>query len=342
MFEKHREHEAEKERLHAVAVWQVRHDAYVEMIDTAKNFAGTSVVGLLLSAGETVFLTVTDTSLIEERRGRGTYQGHSQGISVPVMKVAGRQIRYRVGASKGHFVQGDLSPTAIDTGTTYITSTRVIFQGANQTRECAFAKMIGFDHASDTGTTTFSVSNRTKPTTIEYGESVVATFEFRLDLALAHFGGTLDELVSGLEADLVAVDGDRPDAAVVLPEAAPLAPPAEAALAPPAEAALAPPAEAALAPPAEAALAAVPVPAPPDSSATSSPPSPPPSPAPDPNAVPSAVAVEPPPVAEVAPRPVPAPGWFPDPWGVAPLRWWDGTAWSWQTVDPLSPTVPPA
>ena len=326
MFEKHREHEAEKERLHAVAVWQVRHDAYVEMIDTAKNFAGTSVVGLLLSAGETVFLTVTDTSLIEERRGRGTYQGHSQGISVPVMKVAGRQIRYRVGASKGHFVQGDLSPTAIDTGTTYITSTRVIFQGANQTRECAFAKMIGFDHASDTGTTTFSVSNRTKPTTIEYGESVVATFEFRLDLALAHFGGTLDELVSGLEADLVAVDGDRPDAAVVLPEAAPLAPPAEAALAPPAEAA----------------LAAVPVPAPPDSSATSSPPSPPPSPAPDPNAVPSAVAVEPPPVAEVAPRPVPAPGWFPDPWGVAPLRWWDGTAWSWQTVDPLSPTVPPA
>ena len=318
MFEKHREHEAEKERLHAVAVWQVRHDAYVEMIDTAKNFAGTSVVGLLLSAGETVFLTVTDTSLIEERRGRGTYQGHSQGISVPVMKVAGRQIRYRVGASKGHFVQGDLSPTAIDTGTTYITSTRVIFQGANQTRECAFAKMIGFDHASDTGTTTFSVSNRTKPTTIEYGESVVATFEFRLDLALAHFGGTLDELVSGLEADLVAVDGDRPDAAVVLPEAAPLAPPAEAA------------------------LAAVPVPAPPDSSATSSPPSPPPSPAPDPNAVPSAVAVEPPPVAEVAPRPVPAPGWFPDPWGVAPLRWWDGTAWSWQTVDPLSPTVPPA
>lgn len=328
MFEKHREHEAEKERLHAVAVWQVRHDAYIEMIDTAKNFAGTSVVGLLLSAGETVFLTVTDTSLIEERRGRGTYQGHSQGISVPVMKVAGRQIRYRVGASKGHFVQGDLSPTAIDTGTTYITSTRVIFQGANQTRECAFAKMIGFDHVSDTGTTTFSVSNRTKPTTIEYGESVAATFEFRLDLALAHFGGTLDELVSGLEADLVAVDGDRPDAAVVLPEVAPLAPPAEAAPAPPAEAALA--------------AVLLDVPAPPDSSATSSPLFSPPSPAPDPNAVPSAVAMEPPPVAEVAPRPVPAPGWFPDPWGVAPLRWWDGTAWSWQTVDPLSPTVPPA
>ena len=32
--------------------------------------------------------------------------------------------------------------------------------------------------------------------------------------------------------------------------------------------------------------------------------------------------------------PVVAAGWYADPWGRAPLRWWDGTAWSWQTVDP--------
>ena len=307
MFEKHREHEAEKERLDALTAWQGRHDAYVEMIDTAKSFAGTTAEGLLLSAKETVFLTVTDTSLIEERRGKGTYQGHSQGISVPVMKVAGRQIRYRVGASKGHFVQGDLSPTAIDTGTTYITSSRVIFQGANQTRECAFAKMIGFDHAADTGTTTFSVSNRTKPTTIEYGMSVAATFEFRLDLALAHFGNSLDQLVSDLEADLAAIDEERPVA---------LAASAEAALD------IVPPVVAVEPEP----MAAVPMAAPSASIV-----------APQPDAT-----VAPQPAAAVAPQPVPAPGWFADPWGMAPLRWWDGAAWSWQTVDPAAPAVLPA
>jgi hypothetical protein len=32
----------------------------------------------------------------------------------------------------------------------------------------------------------------------------------------------------------------------------------------------------------------------------------------------------------VVPEPVggPPPGWFPDPWGQAPHRWWDGRAWT--------------
>ena len=27
-------------------------------------------------------------------------------------------------------------------------------------------------------------------------------------------------------------------------------------------------------------------------------------------------------------RPGPAPGWYPDPWGVSVSRWWDGGEWS--------------
>jgi len=53
--------------------------------------------------------------------------------------------------------------------TVFITNQRVIFQGSKQTRECAFAKLIGFEHDDATGSTTFSVSNRQKPTTIHYG-----------------------------------------------------------------------------------------------------------------------------------------------------------------------------
>ena len=47
-----------------------------------------------------------------------------------------------------------------------------------------------------------------------------------------------------------------------------------------------------------------------------------------------------------APPSRPPPGWYDDPWGLAPRRWWDGTAWSWQVQGlpppprPAPPTVP--
>jgi hypothetical protein len=165
----------------------------------------------MLGAGEAVFYKVTGAALIEQRRGQGHYQGRSSGVSIPVGSIAGRSVRYRAGASRGHFVQGTPAPTAIDTGTVYITSKRVIFQGARQTRECAFAKLIGFRHDAE-GATAFSVSNRQKPTTIHYGPALSGAFDFRLDLALAHFRGTVGDLVGRLQAELAQLDAVRPAA----------------------------------------------------------------------------------------------------------------------------------
>lgn len=297
MFEQHREHRAEAARQAALTQWQARHDAYEALIETARTFTGTTADGLLLVPDETVYLQVTDTALVEERRGPGTYVGHSQGISVPVVKLGGRQIRYRVGASKGHYVQGTPTPTAIDTGTTWVTSSRVVFQGARQTRECAFAKLIGVTHDDAEGTTTLSVSNRSKPVTVHYGPSCSETFEFRLDLALAHFRHRVDDLVAGLEADLAAIDAARP----VEPAASP--------------------------------PVAVPAPDPPDPSSSHAPSSTP-------------TTVSPPPAATADTQAesragVVAAGWYPDPWEIAPLRWWDGTNWSFQTADPAAPSPAP-
>lgn len=70
--------------------------------------------------------------------------------------------------SLGHYVHSAPTPTAIDTGTVYITKRRVILKGSRQTRECAFAKLIGFSHDDYVGSTTSSVSNRQKPTTVRY------------------------------------------------------------------------------------------------------------------------------------------------------------------------------
>jgi len=153
--------------------WQAQRDTCAEYLHLAKTFHGASSNALVLSSGENVFLQVTGASLIEDRRTRGHYQGHYSGVSIPV-----GPFRYRVGASRGHYVQGRAVPTAIDAGTTYITNKRVIFQGRKQTRECAFAKLIGFQHDDQEGSTTFSVSNRQKATTIHYGRSAAATFDF--------------------------------------------------------------------------------------------------------------------------------------------------------------------
>ena len=212
MFGEHRAKKMAKAYQDAVAGWKAQRDGYAELLDVARSFNGSASSEIMLGAGEAVFYKVTGAALIEERRGAGHYQGKSAGVSIPVGSIGGRPVRYRVGASRGHYAQGAPAPTAIDTGTVYVTSKRVIFQGAKQTRECAFAKLIGFQHSDNAGATTFSVSNRQKPTTIHYGPALASSFDFRLDLALAHFRGTIGALVSQLQAELAQLDAQRPTA----------------------------------------------------------------------------------------------------------------------------------
>jgi len=99
----------------------------------------------------------------------------------------------------------------------YLTNKRVIFQGAKQTREGIFAKLIGFQHADSEGSTTFSVSNRQTPTTVHYGPKLSGDFDFRLDLALAHFRGTASDLFTQLQQELAQLDAGRPVAPADLP-----------------------------------------------------------------------------------------------------------------------------
>jgi hypothetical protein len=206
MLEEHKAKKLAETRRKALAEWEARRAEAVELLELAQSFKGSTSDNIMLAAGEAIFYEVTEAALIEERRGAGHYEGRSQGVSIPVGSIGGRSVRYRVGASKGHYVQGAPTSTPIDTGTAFITNKRVIFQGTKQTRECAFAKLIGFQHDDVGGSTTFSVSNRQKPTTIHYGTDLAGSFDFRLDLALAHFRGTLDDLVSQLGQDVAKLD----------------------------------------------------------------------------------------------------------------------------------------
>jgi hypothetical protein len=61
------------------------------------------------------------------------------------------------------------------------------------------------------------VSNRQKPTTIFYGPQAAGTFDFRLDLALAHFKGNVSDFAAKVRGDLQQIESERPAAPAALP-----------------------------------------------------------------------------------------------------------------------------
>jgi hypothetical protein len=190
MWKRRRERKALEAQQRAYDAWEHDRDEAAALVEAARTFEGTTTDELILRKNEHVFLIVDGASLIEDRRGVGHWEGRSSGFSVPVASIGGRSIRYHVGQSRGHYVQGAPVPTAIDHGKAFITDQRVVFLGGKQTRECAYAKLLGVEHESG-GVTVFSVSNRQKATVIACGSEAAGTFLFRLDLALAHYRNTL-------------------------------------------------------------------------------------------------------------------------------------------------------
>jgi hypothetical protein len=197
---RHRLHVAEKKYEVQLADWQRHVQGLQEYLQLIQGFAGTGdAEGLVLKPGETLFGQVQGASLVETRVQGGHWVSASSGFSIPVGSIGGRSIRYHAGRTRGHYVQGAPAPAAIDHGTMAVTSQRVVFVGSKQTRECSYAKLIGYSH--DDGEVTLSVSNRQHPTTIHYGSELEAWLVERLELALARFRGTATQLrdqVSGL------------------------------------------------------------------------------------------------------------------------------------------------
>jgi hypothetical protein len=217
VFEHHKEqkalehaHAALEQAQAALAQWQQLRDAQADLVRMATTYTGQqSSDALVLKKTESLYSTVSGVSLVEERRGQGHYAGASHGLSIPVGSVGGHTIRYRVGATRGHYEQAPPVPTAIDTGTVYITDQRVVFTGARQTRECAYAKLLSTHFDAD-GTCTLAVSNRQKPTVLHYGPNLSGWFEFRVDLTLAQYRGTRAEFVASLQQELANWDANKP------------------------------------------------------------------------------------------------------------------------------------
>jgi hypothetical protein len=202
-----KELEAYKRELSA---WQAEVEEARRNLEVAQEFDGFSQqespddIPVVLKRDERVFLVITGAGLIEPRRQRGQYQGGSRGVSIRIAKG----VRYRVGAHRGTYVQGEDAPTLIDEGVGVVTDRRVLFQGAKQTREWSFTKLIGLQH--EAGVTMLHVSNRQKVSGLAYGEDARNDVELRLDLAVARFNGQVDQLISALKARMQEGEARRP------------------------------------------------------------------------------------------------------------------------------------
>ena len=198
----------------AAAAWQEQHDAYQHVLELARDFQGEQTSEIVLKKGEALFGKLDRASLVEDRAGKGEWKGRSQGVSIPIGSLGGRSVRYRVGASKGHYVQGAPVATAIDTGTIFITNRRVIFRGHKQNRECVFDKLLSCEHL-DSGESVFAVSNRQKNTVLHYGPGLNEWFRLHYEVAFSDYQGTRDQLVAEVETHLAELDRTQPASAPI-------------------------------------------------------------------------------------------------------------------------------
>lgn len=192
-----------------MAEWQTHVEGLREYLRLVDTFTGVPAPeGVVVAAGEQVYGSVSGAALVETRVRGGHWISGSSGFSIPVASIGGRSVRYRVGRTRGHYVQGAATPAAVDTGTLVITTRRLLFLGARQTRQADFAKLAGYRH--DGGAVTLSVTNRAQPITITYGGSLDSWFVERFELALAHFRGTVPELRAQVQDLLEDASAHRP------------------------------------------------------------------------------------------------------------------------------------
>lgn len=228
MFEKWKQRRAQhaaelatRQATERQAAWTQTDERLAALIESTKAVAAGAfpriASSVTLKSGEHALLNLPGVSLIEPRRGPGHWQGANQGVSVHIPGT--KSMRYRVGATRGTFVQGDEHPTPIDTGTLTITDHRAVFLGAQQTREWAWSKLLGFHDDAVTAWTGIAVSNRQKISGIGYPPGQAATVRVTLELAAAIANGTVDQLIADLEAERAEWATHRPAPSRQIPSA---------------------------------------------------------------------------------------------------------------------------
>ena len=144
--------------------------------------------------------------LHEAGRTAGHYEGSSQGFSVPLF--AG--VRYRVGAQRGTYVQGDAIQVYKEVGDVVLTTDRVLFNGMMNTKEWLFTKWNGAAASEDETDYVFQVSNRQKTSGILFRPEDGRLFNRFLAQALNCEEEGIDGVFKSLDGVLKDLAEDEP------------------------------------------------------------------------------------------------------------------------------------
>jgi hypothetical protein len=191
-----------------VDFWVATDQMLAKFLDLARTYRGDRdpVPGFLLKPDEKGIFSHDDVALMELKHAAGHFEGGSHGVSLRIAKG----VRYRVGQTRGTYVPGPESPTAIDTGRVLVTTSRIAFAGDRQAREWAFDKLIAYSHDVEVGWTALQVSNRQKTSGIGYGSMIAPLMQFAIDPALAIYSGEVEQFAAQIEAEYAEHQISRP------------------------------------------------------------------------------------------------------------------------------------
>lgn len=157
--------------------------------------------GIVAQRDEHIIADVSEVGLVESRRGPTQFKGGSTGVSFRLTK----RISVRQSGMKGRVVQGEESPTLIDTGRFIVSDKRAVFVGAKQSREFEWQKLLAYTTQTldkKSAILFLPVSNRQKTSGIAADTSSIEQIHQRVSFGVAVATGRKDDFLEGLRREL--------------------------------------------------------------------------------------------------------------------------------------------